>query len=65
MGMSANCDKCGKWMTQKEFGRKGACLSLMYGFEYRTFTLCKVCRKAFEKWMGEKAEEVEDEHGLD
>ena len=60
MGMSANCDKCGKWMTQKEFGRKGACLSLMYGFEYRTFTLYKVCRKAFEKWMGEKTEEVEE-----
>ena len=65
MGMTATCDKCGKQMNETAFNRKGACLSLTYSLNFKVYTLCKGCRKAFEKWMGEKTEEVEDEHGSD
>lgn len=56
MGMMATCDKCGKQMNERVFNGQGACLSLTYSLTFKAYTLCKGCRKAFEKWMGETAE---------
>lgn len=60
MGMMVTCDRCGKPMNEAVFNRTGACLSLKYPLKFKVYMLCKGCRKAFETWIGEKAEEAEE-----